>query len=208
MEGEEMMLGRSIKAGMGMGIAVVLGALAMPQVQAADDLRLTFTYGNEDFRLTLPVEGDQKETWDSSQRYEVSVWNVDNRMAWGIGALRHEADFSAATYSLSLKTLGARVYYGVVSPLSQALSLDIMAMGGYGRAELEVRQGLVGWKDRGYILEYGAIGQVTFTSNGNSGFLLAAGAGYLLSEGKFDVPTKRSLKQQGLTFHGSIGWRF
>ncbi|TVR42883.1 MAG: hypothetical protein EA402_10545 [Planctomycetota bacterium] len=188
---------------------LTLGALA--PLSAADDVRLTFTYGLEDLRFKPPGADASrvKDGWDSSRRYEAGIWSVNNGAAFGLSALRHEANYSNSQFELDLEGWGGRLYFGIASPLSTAVSFDVHAFFGYSRLEAKVERGLQRWSDSSAFIEYGALGQFTTVLGASGGgLLLGVGGGYLFGDGSFKMDGKRSLKHQGFVLTGTVGWRF
>jgi len=186
---------------------VVLVAVAS-MASAADDIRLTYHIGMEEFTFDPPGVADEKEDqFDESRRIEAGLWGVE-RNIWGLAYIQQDAEYADDDVSLDYRAMGGRLYFGQAYRFSSALAVEFISFAGWSHTAIDVDVAGVDREDNSWLYEYGIDLQVLFQVGRGGGLVVGAGGGYLFSEGEFELDGDRSFDQQGWTIHAIAGWRF
>lgn len=186
---------------------VCLLSAATGLLNAADDLRVGYTFGAEEFETEVPGVGRSEHDWDDSSRISLGLWSVERQM-WGLVFVKQDAEYEEPAAKVDFSAIGARLCVGSAVPISQGLVVEFLPYLGWSRTELDLSWPGGGGSDSSWMWEYGVELNLAFAVSGATGLVVGGGGGYGFTKGEFEIEGTRDLDQQGLSFNVFVGWRF
>ena len=172
-----------------------------------DEIRLSYGFPQQEVELKQGGVKTEIE-WDDSERWELLLMRLDSQGVWALSVIDENGHYQDNNFDLDYESIGVRLYYGNVFPISSSMSIEFLPYLAYTKDEVRIIDGPIDAKDDEWSLKYGINLNLTIALGRGGGPALSAGAGYIFESSEFDIDGGYELEQQGLILAAAIGYRF